>query len=209
MNLPSLIVLGSQTEWPSTQFLAQLRESLLSDSRLRTFLTAIRELPHLWERLVKSSPSLKQVPGLEAINSLLQWIDHGKFSRISDLPPNVLSTPLTIIIHIVHYFEFLKADGRATTHANIIKNVKAAGIQGFCTGFLSAVALACSQNEEDVSTLGAVALRLAFCIGAFVDLDGAFADPPNETHLIAVRWKSDDSKNTVLNILQDFPNVRI
>lgn len=157
---------------------------------------------------MKSKPSLKQVPGLEAINSLLQWIDHGEFSRISDLPPNVLSTPLTIIIHIVHYFEFLKADGRATTHANIIKSVKVAGIQGFCTGFLSAVALACSKNEEDVSTLGAVALRLAFCIGAFVDLDGVFADPPNETHLIAVRWKSDDSKNTVLNILQDFPDVR-
>lgn len=209
MNLPSLIVLGSQTEWPSTQFLVQLRALLLSDSRLGTFLTAINELPHLWERLVESSPSLKQVPGLEAVNNFLQWIDHGQFSQMSDLPPNVLLTPLTIIIHIVHYFDFLKADGSITTHANIINSVKDAGIQGYCTGFLSAVALACSKNEEDISTLGAVALRLAFCIGAFVDLDGAFADPPNETHLIAVRWRSDDSKDTVLNILRDFPNVRI
>lgn len=209
MNLPSLIVLGSQTEWPSTQFLVHLRALLLSDPRLEKFLTAIRELPHLWERLLKSSPNLKKVPGLEAIDHLLQWIEHGEFSWMSDLPPNVLSTPLTIIIHIVHYFDFLKTEGNIITHADIIKNVKSAGIQGYCTGFLSAVALACSRNEEDASSLGAVALRLAFCIGAFVDLDGAFADPPNETLMIAVRWKSDNGKDTLLNILQDFPNVRI
>lgn len=49
-----------------------------------------------------------------------------------------------------------------TLHANIIENVKYAGIQGFCIGFLSATALACSKSEEDVGILGAVALRLAF-----------------------------------------------
>lgn len=209
MNLPSLIVFGSQTEWPSTQFLDHLRALLLSDSRLGTFLTAIRELPHLWETLVKSSPKLKQVPGLEAINNLQQWIDHGEFPRISDLPPNVLSTPLTIIIHIAHYFDFLKTNESTTTHADIIKSAKAAGIQGFCAGFLSAIALACSQDEEDVSNLGAVAVRLALCIGAFVDLDGAFADSSNETALIAVRWKFEDDKNTLSNVLQEFPDVRI
>ena len=208
MAFPSLIVFGSQTEWPSNEVLVQLRYSLLHDPYLSTFLTAIKELPHLWEVLLKSTPSLKRVPGLKSVNEILRWIDHGDFARASEVPPNVLSTPFTIIIHVVQYFKFLEDRRGHTTHADIIENVKCAGIQGFCTGFLSAIALACSKSEEDVGILGAVALRLAFCIGASVDLDGAFADSPNETCLFAVRWKSGESKDKVLHLLKGFPEVR-
>lgn len=208
MALPSLIVFGSQTEWPSKQVLVQLRESLLNDPSLSTFLTAIKELPHLWEDLLKSNPSLKRVPGLESVNDILGWIDRGEFAWASEMPPNVLSTPFTIIIHIVQYFKFLKENKGYTTHADIIENVKYAGIQGFCAGFLSAIALACSKNEDDLGILGAVALRLAFCIGAFVDLEGAFASPPNETSLFAVRWKSGGTKDKILRLLEGFPEVR-
>lgn len=209
MALPSLIVFGSQTEWPSNRILIQLRESLLNDPFLSTFLTAIKELPQLWEVLLESSPNLKRVPGLELANDIVGWIEHGKFSLTSDVPPNILTTPFTIIVHIVHYFRFLKDNRGHITHTDIIESVKSAGIQGFCAGFLSAIALACSRSEEDLGSLAAVALRLAFCIGAFVDLDGAFADPPNETCLFAVYWKSGESKDEVLHLLKGFPEVLI
>lgn len=41
-----------------------------------------------------------------------------------------------------------------------------------------------------------------------MDLDGAFADSPNETCLFAVRWKSGESNDKVLHLLKGFPEVR-
>ena len=205
--LPSLIAFGSQTIWPTSEYLFQLRAAIILEPRLRTFLTAIKELPRLWQELVLHDPRLNAVPGQACMKDLVEWVNHGDFQSVTGVPPNVLTTPFTIIIHIIQYFHFL--DSLQCDHATVLESLKHGGAQGFCTGMLSAIAIACSENEDEVNDLAVVALKLALCIGAYVDLDGAYADETNETTSIAVRWRSGGGHDKVMEILKRYPEVNI
>lgn len=175
---------------------------------MQSFVAAINELPTLWEALVQFDPRLKQVPGLESINALKSWIEEGELVSSYETTPNVLLSPLTIIIHIVQYFHFLRSNDCGATQSRILESSRSGGIQGFCTGLLSAIAVGCSKSEESISENAAVALRLAVCIGAYVDLDGAFADPPNEVMCFAVRWRSESQKDVLHSTIRSYIDVR-
>jgi Starter unit:ACP transacylase in aflatoxin biosynthesis len=205
MALPSIVTFGSQTTWPNSEYLFQLRAALLLQPRLRTFLVAIKKLPGLWQDLVAHDPRLNAVPGQACLEDLVEWVNHGEFQSKSGLPPNVLTMPFTIIIHITQYFHYL--DGLQSNHAEVLENLKTGGIQGFCTGMLTAIAVACSKNEEDANKFGVVALKLALCIGAYVDLDGAFAYEATETTSVAVRWRSGAGHDRILETLKSYPEV--
>lgn len=209
MALASLIAFGPQTSTPSTEYLSRLRVNLLNDPRLRTFLRAIKELPKTWQTLVESNSDLRNVPGLQSISDIHQWVDQGESAWTTKVLPNVLLTQLTVIIHIVEYFQYLDNGKRNATHSQVLEGVLHGGIQGFCSGLLAAIALACSKDEGGVNVLGAVALRLAMCIGAFVDLEGAFASTPHEACCLAVRWRPEAGRDQVRAILRGYPDVRI
>lgn len=206
-SLPSIVVFGSQTTWPSSLQLVQLRAVLLRDPHLLTFLTAIRGLPALWETLVGYDARLKQVPGLKSLNAIQRWVEDGILVSSRIIPPNVLSTPLTTIIHIAQYFHYLKSNDCGATHSLILENAQLGGVQGLCTGILSAIAVACSESEDAIGKHASVALRLAVCIGAYVDLEGAFGNPPNEMLCCIVRQKPELNKDNLLEILQSYPDV--
>ena len=212
MTLPSLVVFGPQTTWPTSKYLLQLRTTLLLDPRLHTFLAAIKDLPSLWRSLVEHDARLSGVPGLDSVQILVHWVEHGDMPHDVNISPNVLTMPLTIIIQVIQYLHYIDSDIDGPSHGQILENVKAGGVQGFCTGLLTAIAVACSRDEGSVNELGAVALRLALCIGAYVDLDGAFADEPLETSSLAVRWRPavghDRTLDDLKEILKGFPNVR-
>ena len=203
--LPSIIAFGSQTTWPSSEYLFQLRAALLLEPRLKTFLLATKELPRLWQDLIAHDPRLTAVPGQAWLDDLVEWVNHGDLQTKSGSPPNVLTMPFTIIIHIIQYFHYL--DSVQTSHAEVLKNVETGGVQGFCTGILTAIAVACSKNEEDINAFGVVALKLALCIGAYVDLDGNFANEVNATTSIAVRWRSEAGHDSILETLKGYPEV--
>src|SRR5436305_8096447 len=127
MALPSLVVFGPQTIWPSAEYLSQIRYLLLNEPCLSIFLSAIRDLPNLWTALVETNPRLSCVPGVQVLNDLKRWVDTGDmFSYASDIPPNVLSTPLTVIIHIVQYLDYTRHN---VSHVCILESVKDGGIQ--------------------------------------------------------------------------------
>jgi len=208
MALPSMVVLGPQTPLPSAEYLVQLRSALLGDRRLATFRAAVKDLPNLWPTLVTADPRLKPVPGLQLLEDIKKWIEHGDHaSWTSEILPNIISTPLTVMIHIVEYFIYLEHIGPSVSHSKVLESVQSGGIQGFCTGFLAAAALASSTHEEEINEYGAVALRLAVCIGAYVDLDERFANPPGKTSCITVRWLPSIGKSQLLNIIKDYPDV--
>ena len=207
MAFPSMIAFGSQTTWPSSEYLFQLRAALLLEPRLRHLLVAIKELPRLWQELVSHDSRLTAVPGHACLEELVEWVNHGEFRSTFAMPPNVLTMPLTIVIHISQYFRYL--DGLQSNHADVMENLSLGGVQGFCTGLLSAIAVACSKNEGDVNTFSVVAMKLALSIGAYVDLDGAFANEANETTSIAVRWRSEAGHNRVLETLTKYPEVSL
>ena len=213
MALPSLVVFGPQTTWPTSKYLLQLRTTLLLDPRLRTFVAAIKSLPSLWQGLVEYDPRLSRVPGLDSVQTLVKWVEHGDMPHGVETAPNVLTMPLTIITQVVQYLHYVDSAIDSPSHDQILGSVKIGGIQGFCTGLLTAIAVACSSDEDSINELGAVALRLALCIGAYVDLDGAYADEPLETSSLAVRWRPEVGHERTLETLKEslkgFPNVRI
>jgi hypothetical protein len=82
---------------------------------------------------------------------------------------------MTVIIHLVQYLNYL--DRSNCTHAQVLVHTRlGGGVQGFCVGLLSAIAVASSRNEHDVVRMGAVALQLATCIGTYIDWDDAVQD---------------------------------
>jgi len=207
--MPSLIVFGPQTTWPSSDYLFQLRGALLLEPRLAVFLSTIKELSQLWQTLIENDPRLNSVPGIASLRALQTWIDHGVSPSSDIISQNVLTMPFTILIHLVQYFHFLDAEVGGASQRQVLDGVQVGGIQGFCAGILSAIAVACSKDADDITKFGSVALRLAFCIGAYVDLDGAFGKEALKTSSLAVRWKSDSGHDRVLEILKDFPDVSL
>lgn len=202
---PALIVCGPQTDIPSPEYLAQVRLVLLHDSRLTTFLGAIKDLARTWEKLLDLDTRLNAVPGLNGIAAIHDWIEQSDLVQIAEEPLNVLCTPLTVIFQIVEYIHFLTDSN--TTHQAILKGTAQGGIQGFCVGFLVATALSSSNNEEEIGHYGAIALRLALCVGAYVDLAGRYANPAIDVVCLPVRWKEPTHKDEIHKILQDHPDV--
>ena len=199
-----LIVFGPQTSCPSKGFLAEIRKYMLSEPRLVTFLEALKDLPSLWDRLVDHDETLKALPGRETLVRLGNWIQHGELPDEVIAESNLFGMPLTIVVHIVQYFHYL--DGNIS-HNQLMEDVNTAGVQGFCLGLLSAVAVGCAREEAEIDDQAAVALQLAVCIGAYIDLHRVHTVDSFDSVSLAVRWRSATSHNSLLEVLQTYPEV--
>ena len=207
-DLPSLLVFGSQTSLPSVEILATLRQVLVEYPRLAGLRKAVKELPEIWQKLTGLDPDLKSLPAVKHLSDIQRWIEDGIFSYPLDNLPNFYVLPVTVLLQIALYVRYLHQLGGGEEQSRVLEGLKDRGIQGFCVGFLTATAIACSENEEDIATLGAVGLRLAVCVGAYVDLDGCFAQPPNRTACIAVRCRNGDvGKEAIATVIQSYPHV--
>ncbi|KAK9775631.1 hypothetical protein SCAR479_07738 [Seiridium cardinale] len=210
-SLPSLLVFGHQTEFPPEKVLQDFRLELISSSRLSALRDAVNELPHFWQSLIEFDPSLRQVPGDEYLSKLKQWIQGGGPSRHRETnPPNHYALAFSVLLHVTQYSRYLDLLGK-DSHRKVLESVKDGGIQGFCVGFLSAVAVALSESEDDLGPSAAIALRLAVCIGAYVDRDGKYSPAATEYSAIALRWRegSADDKTEVARIIESIPSAYI
>lgn len=157
--------------------------------------------------LVEKDPRLNRTNGLDSIRRLLLWIDGEiEVSTNYEERPNTSTMPFTIIIHLIQYFYYFDNDVDYPCQSKVVHSVQHAGVQGFCTGMLTAVAVACSKNEQDVNAFGAVAMRLAFCVGAYADLESVLHV---ETVSLAVRWRSDTGHDSVREILKGYNDAYI
>lgn len=206
---PALIIFGPQAALPYPEELSRLRLVLLSEPCLSSFLVAVKELPLLWRSLVKAFPKFEKLPGLRVLEDLVSWIHNDRnFGQPLCSLPNVLLSPLTIIMQIAHYVHYLRVmqiqDNRIT-HQGLIKALKVGGAQGLCIGILSAIAVACSADEGDLGIWGSVALRLAVCVGVVVDLE---VSSPNEASCFTLRYDA-NQKESIQTILEQFPEVSL
>lgn len=200
MSSPALVVCGPQTSLPSTQYLTRVQQSLVGNPKLAGFVDAINDLPRTWNTLIKTDDRLQAASGRETIEVLQQFVQQGRFPKTPETSNNTLFSSLTVIFEIAEYFNFLASDN---SHAQVLKTAGSAGIQGFCTGFLAAAALACSKDEDEIIRNASVALRLAFAVGAFVDLD---ATSENVACLTA-RWRDNNDEHHVAETLKHYPEV--
>lgn len=220
--LPSCIVFGSLTTWPSEQELGLVHDRLLASKqhrdRSQPVVEALRSLPQLWDQLVSRHAGLARLPsGRDAADQLAQWAS--SLSGETQLLPqqagqqqlNRLAMPVTVLRHFAQYCGFLdhlaventSSSSRGAAHAAVLDSLKAAGagIQGFCVGLLSALAMAGAPDDEALARNVALAVRLAFAAGAFVDLDALDAGP---TTCLAIRWRAPMGLDGVEEVLAKY-----
>lgn len=202
MALPqSLLAFGSQTSWPSDDKLDHLRDTLLSSKILSPLLRAVERLDGFCSDLFKFNDKLNTTKCTEVAKGYQKWLNGEPLGRCDTPPPNSLVTSLTVLIHAIQYVESLDQQKPDVSHDQILKSTAKCGVQGFCTGILSAFAISASQSTADVGRLSAKSFRLAFAIGALVDLD-ALINPSGSAACIAVRWKAEESKAAVSKVLE-------
>lgn len=108
----------------------------------------------------------------------------------------------------MQFFNYLETHyGPVHAYDNLLASATPIGAQGFCTGFLTAAVVTCASDEDTLVKLCSNALRLALCIGAYVDLDQSNAGE-NWATAVMVSW-SERNKPVcdVYEFLKDFPEV--
>lgn len=206
---PAMLVFGPQAEHPSDSVTDELRLELVNSNALLALREAAQQLPVFWQELVTFDPALSQVPGSEFLGNIKHWLEDGAaLQRQEGGSPNHFALAVTTLLQFSQYSHYLSCLGH-DAHSKVVQNLQRGGAQGFCVGFLNAVAVASSRNESDLGAYAAVALRLAVCIGAYVDLDGRYASPRKDFSAVAILWKeaSPENERTVSGILQRLPGV--
>ncbi|TGO91272.1 hypothetical protein BPOR_0033g00120 [Botrytis porri] len=213
MNLQhSTLVFGPQTNSFDAAHLSAVRNSLVFNKHLRPFHKAITGLSDFLPTLLAHDPSLQKLPAGEYCTFLIQWLETGSLApgpMKRDLP-NMVCTPLTVIIHVVQFFNYLETHyGPVRAYDKFLASATPIGAQGFCIGFLTAAAVTCASDEDTLVKLCSNALRLALCIGAYVDLDQSDAGE-NLTTAVMVSW-SERNKPVcdVYEFLKDFPEAYV
>ena len=206
-SAPTIFLFGPQTTHFTEGGLLELRNSLVTNPCLKPLVDTIRELPSLWPVLQQVFKHLSRVPGAEQLYQLSQLIDNGTLPDTAALS-NIQLIPLTVISQVVDFMCLNEGARSATFLAPPQADSGLGNVQGFCVGFLAAAAVACSRNKTEFLNYSSVALRLAVCIGAIVDLDGAtFPNPLDRSSSFAVRWKTNLEQNYFEKILSSYSSV--
>ncbi|KAI0553005.1 BcPKS19, polyketide synthase [Xylaria curta] len=208
--LPSLLVFGPQNGFPSEEILEELRQELVNNPRLSALTKVVEELPQIWQHIIMVDKSLFDVPGAGYLGRLMYWVKEG-----GSLPPhnpgrspNSYALAVTFLLQISQYARYLRHLGDGS-HKQLLESVRAAGIQGFCVGFISAIVIASSKCEADIGSVAAIGLRLAVCVGAYVDLDDIGSQNTDRACCVAIRWRDNSTieKNDIDAIIQSYPDI--
>ena len=206
-KLPSLVAFGSLAHWPVPEQLHLLRKLLLHIASLRPIVQTLQEyLATLTTSLCSKDPTLNALTIESAAEDLKQWIEDGTNVASSNEQRNAMLMPMTIIAQAVQYLSYLR-QSESIDHVSVLKNVSTrGGIQGFCAGLLTAVAVASSRSEEEIGIHIATSIKLAFCIGVYVDHDQVQNGGPYST--LAVRWREPKAMEDIEQLLEEYSNVR-
>lgn len=197
----SLLAFGSQTSWPNDDQLVYLRERLSSSKVLNPLKDAVEHLDEFSSRVIEFNNKLTTTRCTEVAKAYRKWLKGEPLERFDNPSPNSLITSLTVLIHVIQYTESLDHQSPDASHDQVLKSTAKGGIQGFCSGILSALAISASKTATDIGTLSAKSFRLAFAIGALVDLDSQ-SNTHGPAGCIAVRWRSEESKTALSKLLE-------
>lgn len=200
--MPQLLLCGPQARLPSAQ--TELRALLLRRaSRTAALSSAARALPALLRLLAAFDASLNSFSS-SSLDVLLHWIESGTLSQPVDSLPSVVALPLAVLLQIALFLQHLDKDD-ACDYEKTLQSLQQHGVQGFCTGFLTAAAIAFSENEDALAEHTVTSVRLAVCIGAYIDQNAV-----NPACSLSVRWREGEfSISQVESLLATYPQVRI
>lgn len=176
----------------------ELRAHLVGNKSMSWALETLRGLASYWTELESTIPGLKESHGEEAMGDLNHWLSTGEFGVVKFPLPNILLTPLVVILHLAQYQQ-LRNSSKISRHTK--------ETLGLCTGLLSAAAVSCSDDDKQLQQNGATVVRLAMVLGAVVDGNDVSLGPEMRAKSYSVAWTSSGMKADLNRMLEVFPEV--
>lgn len=198
------LLFGSQDLDVNSTSLDELRKALLGSASRQWITEAISDLPKDWERIQATQNAFQSLSGAQLLDQLTTWLRRGKYTG-SIPPPNIITTVLTVATHLIQVIDFVEHRKPGLGPDDSLVSVFKTPFQtsGLCTGLLTAAAVSSSSNLRDLQRNGAVALRLAMAIGAFVDAK----DGEKWSSLVA-SWTLSDGDEKLEETVSKHPEVR-
>ena len=189
-----------------------LRSTILRTEEYSWILDVIAELATDLESFAKQNPKLTtwSRSRLSLLDDFDRWFNVGSMPPVSPDLPNFLVSPLVVVKQLVQYAEYRKTSGTSHGIEAELHNLSKHNEEtlGFCTGFLSALAVSCSTDKESFARYGAVAIRLSMLIGAIVDAQNETEEGVLSKSLATI-WHSADEKDKMSDILSRYPDVSL
>ena len=187
-----------------------LKSIVLNDAANRWILEVLAELPVLFKTFSKRFSKLQTISGEQLLEDLNDWFKTAKVPSASFHLPNILLSPLVVLIQLTQYSKYLTLAHPESGHGQYLyasHNQKTETV-GFCTGMLSALAVSSAGTQAQFQRYGAVAVRLAALIGAIVDAQDTL-DEDGGSRSFATAWNSSEKRMEMTKILKQFPGVSV
>jgi hypothetical protein len=182
---------------------SRVRKAVIGNAHNAWILELVSKLPQVWKTISTALPTLQDDTGYIQVLDLAEAFRLGRSLETPYPLPNKVLVPLVVIYHLAQYIDFLERTG-----LNVDETCKSPGETiGFCTGLLSAFAVATSENKFDLERHGAVAIRLGLLVGMVVDAREAPSEL-NVSKSLRVGWSSTRAKDEMMNIIGEFLDVR-
>jgi len=155
------------------------------------------------------------VPGEQLLGQLDSWLREEVEDNAYRDMPNTLLTPLVVLTHLNQYWRYLephRTRGPEATdpQVELVRESQTTSNKfetlGFCTGLLSAFAVASARNWAEFKQYGATAIRLAMIVGALVDAQEAWSkknkydgDGPSKSYALA--WRTTEQREEMDRIM--------
>jgi hypothetical protein len=205
MNNVRALAFGPEERVPSAGTLTQLKHILREDSAFAAITACLRQLPDIWQIIIQTDPKSQSTRG-ERRAAILPRLLLDDEEHENDLCANQVIMPMTVLVHMVQYRQFLQQNLHSG-HKSVMQSVAAGGVQGFCAGLLSAFAVCSMSSEEDFDACATYAIKLAMCVGAYVDLTESLEDL--EMASAVLRWSTTDGRDRANEVVAHYQSVSL
>ena len=198
----TVLLFGPQALSFQEQPLKHLRTIIRNHSDNEWMRTILDELPHYIDLFTKNLKGVRLDPALDLLSSIGKWLDSDGPLRLPERLPNIILTPLVVLSQLAQYVDYVEI---AHTDAGFGQDrwspqLRPSETLGFCTGFLSALAVSFTSSKADFKKYGATAVRLATLIGAFVDAEDDGVGLAQSVSISAA-WNSPDQREKLNSLI--------
>lgn len=197
------LVFGPQSLSFDCQIADRLHSQLSGDSRLYWIRDTLQDLSSIWQPLADGIPIITQLDGEKHLRGLSGWLETGESKCLKWPLPNMVLTPLTVVLHLVEH-QHRKKSKRQTQDSDLGGSSE---VIGLCTGLLTSSAFSFSSDEEQFKMNASAAIRLATLVGAVVDAEDLSRSETERAVSISVHWNPQDVSDTVEEVLEVVPTV--
>lgn len=200
--LASAAFFGPQSRAPDEQYLDGLHSFLSHNQYGNVLLKEVIDLDNTWKIFTKARKDIQELSqGLSNVDLLRNWAKTGASGSLAAARSGIVAIPLLIILQIGQYLRYLEFQG--VSHAEFLAQVRdGGGVQGYCGGLASAIALVCAKDEAEVVRNTAAAVRVLLGVGAYAEIaDGSRGA---EFATVALRLKHDGQEE---ELTRRFPGV--